>query len=120
MRGLHPAAAWTWVQARPSARLRLEVKFVGFTPSFVRFVTGEGVFASASAYPEWRMNDESFQIIRPYPDDAGPSDGYEHHLCPRADRFHRLLRFNLGALPTHLAAVWFGRRAASPWGRWLI
>ena len=107
MRGLHPAAAWTWVQARPSARLRLEVKFVGFTPSFVRFVTGEGVFASASAYPEWRMNDESFQIIRPYPDDAGPSDGYEHHLCPRADRFHRL------------SAVQSGR-AAHPLGGGLV
>ena len=41
--GLHPAAAWTWVRARPSARRRPEVKFVELTPSFVRFVTGEGV-----------------------------------------------------------------------------
>ena len=28
MHGLHPAAAWTWVRARPSARRRPEVKFV--------------------------------------------------------------------------------------------
>ena len=28
------------------------------------------------------------------------------------------VRFNLGALPTHLAAVWLARRAALPWVRW--
>jgi len=50
--GLHPAAAWTWVRARPSARRRPEVKFVELTPSFVRFVTGEGVSFCSPAVPE--------------------------------------------------------------------
>ena len=49
--GLHPAAAWTWVQARRLAS-RPEVKVVGFTPSFVRFVTGEGVSFCSPAVPE--------------------------------------------------------------------
>ena len=52
MHGLHPAAAWTWVRARPSARRRPEVKFVELTPSFVRFVTGEGVSFCSPAVPE--------------------------------------------------------------------
>ena len=48
--GLHPAAAWTWVQARRLAS-RPEVKVVGFTPSFVRFVTGRAFLFVQTARP---------------------------------------------------------------------
>jgi hypothetical protein len=48
--GLHPAAAWTWVQARRLAS-RPEVKVVGFTPSFVRFVTGRAFLFVQTAHP---------------------------------------------------------------------
>ena len=48
--GLHPAAAWTWVQARRLAS-RPEVKVVGFTPSFVRFVTGKAFLFVQTARP---------------------------------------------------------------------
>ena len=47
---LHPAAAWTWVQARRLAS-RPEVKVVGFTPSFVRFVTGRAFLFVQTARP---------------------------------------------------------------------
>ena len=48
--GLHPAAAWTWVQARRLAS-RPEVKVVGLTPSFVRFVTGRAFLFVQTARP---------------------------------------------------------------------
>ena len=48
--GLHPAAAWTWVQARRLAS-RPEVKVVELTPSFVRFVTGRAFLFVQTAHP---------------------------------------------------------------------
>lgn len=46
MRGLHPAAAWTWARAGLPffAQPGPEVNAVGVTPFFVRSVTEEGVF----------------------------------------------------------------------------
>ena len=56
--GLHPAAAWTWVQARRLAS-RPEVKVVGFTPSFVRFVTGRAFLFVQTARPVFLCKEDS-------------------------------------------------------------
>jgi len=110
--GLHPAAAWTWVQARRLAS-RPEVKVVGFTPSFVRFVAQGGRFASALLVPFSRkgrtidMNNTSRTSVRTLVMLA--------LLVAMSIVFSRVLsistgfvRFNLGSLPVLLAALLFG------------
>ncbi len=110
--GLHPAAAWTWVQARRSAS-RPEVKVVGFTPSFVRFVVREGVLHLPARWILfWKgrtidMNNTSKTTVRTLTMLA--------LLTAMSIVFSRVLsistgfvRFNLGSLPVLLAALLFG------------
>ena len=110
--GLHPAAAWTWVQARRSAS-RPEVKVVGFTPSFVRFVVREGVLRLPARWILfWKgrtidMNNTSKTTVRTLTMLA--------LLTAMSIVFSRVLsistgfvRFNLGSLPVLLAALLFG------------
>jgi len=117
--GLHPAAAWTWVQARRLAS-RPEVKVVGFTPSFVRFVAQGGRFASALLVPFSRkgrtidMNNTSRTSVRTLVMLA--------LLVAMSIVFCRVLsistgfvRFNLGSLPVLLAGILFG-----PWAGFVV
>ena len=110
--GLHPAAAWTWVQARRSAS-RPEVKVVGFTPSFVRCVVREGVLHLPARWILfWKgstidMNNTSKTTVRTLTMLA--------LLTAMSIVFSRVLsistgfvRFNLGSLPVLLAALLFG------------
>ena len=80
-----------------------------FTPSFVRSVTGEGVFASCLLFLFKEDNyDERQKNFCAYPDHAGLAGAMSIVFSRVLSISTGFVRFNLGSLPVLLAAVVFG------------